>query len=412
MSLDEKSWQKKLKRKRKAPARQKPLLPRMEAYSAAQAAHLPIHDSRAPKDLFESGLGMVFLTRTLPGGELAISAFLVDTFCLGVKNAFYRVVSTQEYEQIAQQFDLEKIHPSCLRKLVEGAIDYALELGFKPHSDYAGAARLFGNIEASVCPVRFSYGKDGKPCYISGPDDSPAHSRRILDILKRRLGAEGFSFMTASGATADELASLAPESVSNFSYDITEDALPDPAFERLPVAVQDRINVLHDELRTRPELSSTLIALKELIQQYPDLPQLYNYLYIAYYKLGKQEEAARVLQETVQHFPNYLFGRIAWANECLKRGEPEKVADIFEEKFDLQLHYPQRNLFHLSEFISFQSVLARYFYAIGDNKRAQIHYDIMYQMAPEHEHTRLVGRTLHPSPLGGWMKGKLKLPWH
>ena len=412
MSLDEKSWQKKLKRKRKAPARQKLALPRMEAYSAAQAAHLPIHDSRAPKDLFETGLGMVFLTRTLPGGELAMSVFLLDTFCLGVKNAFYRVVSTQEYEQIAQQFDLEKIHPSCLRKLVEGAIDYALELGFKPHSDYAGAARLFGNIEAGVCPVRFSYGKDGKPCYISGPDDSPAHSRRIRDTLKQRLGAEGFSFMTASDVAADEPGSTPQEYTTATSYEITEEPLPDIAFERLPVAVQDRITELHDELRSRPELSSTLVALKKLIQQYPDLPQLYNYLYIAYYKLGKREEATRVLQETVQHFPNYLFGRIALANEYLKRGEPEKIADIFAGKFDLQLLYPQRDRFHLSEFIAFQSVLARYFYAIGDIKRAHICYDIMYKMAPEHEHTRLVERTLYPLPLAGWMKKKLKLPWH
>ena len=413
MSLDEKHWQKKLNRKRKAPSRRKPLQPRVEAYSAAQATAFPIHDSLAPKDLFQTGLGMVLLTRALPNGKLALSAFLVDVFCLGVKDAFYRVVSVEEHGQFVQRFNVEKIHPACLRKLVEGAVAYALALGFKPCADYAGAARLFGSIEAAVCPVRFCYGKDGKPLYISGPDDSQVQSRGILDKLKRRLGQEGFSFVKATGASEDDLGNGAPESLTVVSYEITEEPLPDTTYARLPIDVQERINLLHDEvLQAWPKPTSALVALKGLIQQYPDVPALYNYLYIAHQKLGQREEAAQVLQETVQRFPHYLFGRITWAEECLKHGEPEKVTDIFGGMFDLQLLYPERDRFHLSELMSFQSVVARYFHAVGDQEQAQRHYEIMRQIDPEHASTRFIGRVIRRPRFWRWIGDKLKFWSH
>jgi hypothetical protein len=194
MTLDEKRWQKKLARKRKAQASRRPPPQRSNLLSPAQAAHRPIHDAIIAADLFANGIGLVGLARALPDGDVALSAFLVDVYCLGVKNAFYRVVSPEEWGQFVEGMELEKIHPSCLRKLVEGAVAYARDLGFPPHADYARAATLFGSIEAAVCPVRYTYGQNGKPFYVSGPDETPAQVRRILNTLTRRLGADGFHF--------------------------------------------------------------------------------------------------------------------------------------------------------------------------------------------------------------------------
>lgn len=184
MALDEKRRQKKLAKKaaeRKARQASKSSSARTD--SAALAAQFPIGDCLVPTSLFEEGIGHVVLTRALPGGDVAVAGFLVDTYCLGVKNALYRVFSSTEFEfyrrQIEQHTPLESIHPSCLRKLVEGAVRYARDLGFQPHSDYARAARLFGDIDAAACPVRYSYGKDGKPFYINGPNETFAQSRKF-----------------------------------------------------------------------------------------------------------------------------------------------------------------------------------------------------------------------------------------
>jgi tetratricopeptide (TPR) repeat protein len=259
--------------------------------------------------------------------------------------------------------------------------------------------------------VRYTYGKDGKPLYLSRPEDSPAQSRHILNTLTRRLGPKGFHFLTAIDDLADELGREAPEPVRVVSYEITEEPLPDATFEQLPSDVQAQINALHDEvLKARPR--KALAALRTLVTQYPDVAQIYNYLYVACYNLGERAEAARVVQETVQRFPDYLFGHISLAEECLQRGEPEKIAEIFRGKLDLKLLYPGRARFHLSEVLSFNSVVARYYHALGDREQAERSYELMRQLRPNHPSTRLVGRTLHGSRFRVWLREKLKLPGH
>lgn len=192
------------------------------------------------------------------------------------------------------------------------------------------------------------------------------------------------------------------------SYEIAGEPLPDPAFERLPSDVQVQINALHDEVVLQPRPKQALDVLRALIRQYPNVPALYNYLYVCCYKLGERAEAGRLLQETAQRFPDYLFGRISWAEECLKRGEPEKIAEIFGGKFDLKLLYPERVRFHLSEVLSFHSIVARYFHALGNRAQAQRSYELMCQLNPEHPTTRLVGRTLHSSRFAAWLREKLR----
>jgi hypothetical protein len=101
--------------------------------------------------------------------------------------------------------------------------------------------------------------------------------------------------------------------------------LPDAKFDRLPEDVQARINALCAAVR-KPRPRQALAEVRALIAQYPEIPQLHNYLYAACYNLGEHAEAARVPQETVRRFPDYLFGRIAWAEEYLRRREPAEAS--------------------------------------------------------------------------------------
>ncbi len=407
MTLDEQRWQKKLARKRKGQNGKRPLPTRSQLHSPASVAHRPIHDSLVAKNLFETGIGMAALARALPNGDVALAAFLVDVYCLGVKDAFYRVVSPDQFAEFVQRFDFDHIHPSCLRKLVEGVVAYARDHGFPPHPDYTGAAALFGTTEATACPVRYTYGKEGKPLYVSGPDDTPAQSQRIMEALTRRLDPKGFHFVTAVDTPEVISAQEASEPVTLYSYEITEEPMPDAAFDRLPAEVQERINGLYEKV-LKPRPRQALADVKALIEQYPEIAQLHNYLYAAYFNMGEHAEAASVMQDTVHRFPDYLFGRIAWAEECLKRGEAAKIAEIFAGKFDLKLLYPDRVRFHISEVLGFHSIVARYFHAQGDRDQAQRSYDLMCQVAPKHPSTQLVRRILHPSRLASWLRDKLR----
>jgi hypothetical protein len=85
--------------------------------------------------------------------------------------------------------------PACFRKLVEGGVAYAQDLGFSPHADYAVASQIFGDVASADCSTRFEYGREGKPFYISSPHETATQVEDILDQLERRLGPDNFHYL-------------------------------------------------------------------------------------------------------------------------------------------------------------------------------------------------------------------------
>jgi hypothetical protein len=154
--------------------------------------------------IFDIGIGYVILGRTISPTKIATGVFLVDVFCLGVKNAYY-VEST--HEQLRETIDrmtgdgnpVVDIAPECARKIVDGAIAYGKEFGFTPHADYPPAGALFGDIDAGACPTEYEFGKDGRPRYVSGPNDTPARIRKIMRALTTKAGEGNFDFMVEAG---------------------------------------------------------------------------------------------------------------------------------------------------------------------------------------------------------------------
>lgn len=201
MVLSDKQKQKKLlKKKQKRASVVKAVKAWGNKISAMSCADYPLHECIVSTNLFDIGLGEIFLSRRLPGDNLAVSAFVVDVFCLGVKNAFFRVMSEDEYDDIKQSIaqsgrNLEPIHQSCAKKLLQGAVEYAKNLGFAAHSDYKKSLPLFGNIDAGVCPVHYDYGKDGKPFYIRGPYESIREAEKIVNKLQAKCGEDGFDYL-------------------------------------------------------------------------------------------------------------------------------------------------------------------------------------------------------------------------
>lgn len=166
--------------------------------SALQA---PIYHCWEPEQIFngDQGIGTIVVTRKTQTGDVLMAVFLADVFCLGVKNVYIRLMSKEKYnsilDEIREHESLKSIHPSCARKLVEGAVEYAKELGLSPHEDYRSAIRIFRNIEVDDCPRSFKFGKDGKPFYISGPKDSILFSKQVIEKLTYKLGPDGFDYL-------------------------------------------------------------------------------------------------------------------------------------------------------------------------------------------------------------------------
>src|SRR5262245_40463163 len=69
----------------------------------ANATHWPVVEALVPEDLWHSGLGQVILARQHPDGRIACGGFLVDVFCLGVKNAFWKLLPPSEFEELKRK---------------------------------------------------------------------------------------------------------------------------------------------------------------------------------------------------------------------------------------------------------------------------------------------------------------------
>lgn len=156
-----------------------------------------------PKDLFEQGIGWVFIARIKGGGRKAVvSVFLVDVLCRGVKQAHHEVCDPEFYrrrirDHYLSEFEMERIEPGRALALVEQAVRYAMDLGLAPDAGYEKASRIFRQIPATSSSERFVFGRDGKPFYRSGPRETESDARKVVEQLARRCGVGNFHYIVA-----------------------------------------------------------------------------------------------------------------------------------------------------------------------------------------------------------------------
>jgi hypothetical protein len=189
------------------------------------------------KDWRDIGLANVLVARIDDGGGMTAGFFLVDVFCLGVKDAvLLDDLHEDELDEIIEERfpedSMEAMHPAWAKKLIEGAVAYAERLGFAPARDYRKARRVLGGIDAGACRETFVYGDDGRPHYVQGASDGEERIRRVLAVLDARCGPDGYIFTPAEDMFSDPdisdediaetrktLADVFSKRVDNFSVD-------------------------------------------------------------------------------------------------------------------------------------------------------------------------------------------------
>ena len=155
--------------------------------------------------LFERGFGQVIVARFKGSGEVEVGVFLVDAFCLGVKDEYFTRLWPDEYEDrllggLDRQGGREAISPACARKLVEDAVAYARQFGIEPHPDFHRVKGIFAGIDSAAATRRFDFGdRNGKPHFIAGPNDGPFRCRQIMSLLRHYCGTDGFHFTVPIG---------------------------------------------------------------------------------------------------------------------------------------------------------------------------------------------------------------------
>ena len=203
MAVDPRKRQKKLARRKAREKVKKKVLARRSSQGMAvhieRAAVAPILHCCTTEMLWEQGISQVLISREMSNGNVAFGSFLVDMYCLGVKDAFANITPRSRYDwqmyaKMCERFEIVDLEPAAARKLIEGAVEYARGLGLSPHPDYAKAKPIFGDIDADACTEEFVYGKGGKPHFVAGPHDNPARCQQIVKTLTERCGPDGFHY--------------------------------------------------------------------------------------------------------------------------------------------------------------------------------------------------------------------------
>lgn len=157
----------------------------------------PVHEDPAAGT---DGLVAVLVARKHRHDKVSVCGYLADVYCLGVKNALGPEIMDElalpgfvrEYFSGYHGDPLEA-PIELARQVVFGSLEYARGLGFDPHPDFAAAE---GHLGPWTPPSSITFGKDGKPLYISGPYDNP---QPIIRTLQRAVGAGNFEFLAVTG---------------------------------------------------------------------------------------------------------------------------------------------------------------------------------------------------------------------
>ncbi len=150
-------------------------------------------------DVGFGGVVSVLVARDAGRNRVSVCGYLVDSYCLGVKNVLGpELMGVRKYEDFIRTFfggygDPPLSVPLDLaQELVLGAVDFARGLGFEPHPEYEAAREHMGSRPR---PGAITFGLNGKPFYVQGPYDD---ADRIMRRLERTTGRGKFEFMVSA----------------------------------------------------------------------------------------------------------------------------------------------------------------------------------------------------------------------
>jgi len=397
-------------------------------YIRTQARSLPIVECLISEEWAKVGICNMLIARQHKTGNFTVGIYLIDLYCLGIKDAMWEFnISPDEYEDYKQRTgDIEEIDYVLAHNIIYGAEAYAQEIGFKPAKGFEIARFILEDDDDNIELIELEFGLEGKPCYMPGPNDTPAKIRQVIDTLTRTVGEGNFitgefdedfdefeegefgdddyldddEFEDDEDSQDDEVPSKAVTKFIRLTNKAYEEEIRTPEAKKMledfALGKNYEISVETDHIQFGSEdeekefkslsqmladenikLQKIIKSIKSAIIVHPDNPSFYGLLQTAYVYAEENKKADELTLEMYERFPDYLFAKVSYANMLIDDGELESVPEIFGGNPDLDSIYHDRKVFYATEAEAFYATMCRYFIACDNIDSADLYMNAL-----------------------------------
>ncbi len=164
-----------------------------EQFMKQRARSLEIGTCYVSEDITECGEGHVIVTRRHTGGRVSVAVYLVDIYCIGVKDSFFRL--RLEDDELEEMLDSAPSIRECsydeAHNWIYGAIAWAEEAGIEPDKSFAVTKYMLEEDTDDISLIEYEFGRDGKHLLVA---NNNLEASRYLPLLKKNLGEGNFMF--------------------------------------------------------------------------------------------------------------------------------------------------------------------------------------------------------------------------
>lgn len=192
------------RKKKKSVQAPKRLTP--EQYIFRKARSLPIAKVyMSDKEAFDEGICNIIVLRQQPSGNYVMGVFLVDLFCLGIKDTFFRFgISWNEFvENFLEVYNadiniLEETSPQNAQGIIKNSLEYAATLGISPHKEFKLTQYILDDMKI-VKSVQVE--RPEKPVYASLRAD---YNPLVIAALNKSIGEGNYDVFIKDEIFDDE----------------------------------------------------------------------------------------------------------------------------------------------------------------------------------------------------------------
>lgn len=408
-----------------------------ENYVRTHARTLPIHECLITESWDVAGFANVVVARAHKTGNLTIGIYLVDLYCMGLKDTDFRFnIDFEEYNDLKfSESNFVECDYELAHNIIYGGIAYAEDYGFVPAKGFSLTQFILAEDDDSVELVDIEFGLEGKPCFTRGPYDDSATVIRVLATLERTAGPGNFTYIDEPD---EDMMDFDDEDYDDEDYDNEEEDEEDgdtdsynysrddapmmnlQQVKTLLTKVGKAYNEKFRDERFQDKLSSSAIGkgykitdnqskvpldyntfntieqeadyyrlkqlfehsgnmqrivkeIKSAIKKYPDTPVFHSLLVTAYAYDHEPVLAAKAIEVMYGQFPKSLFAMTSYADVLLSEDRFDEAYAVFDGAHDLPYLYPDRKLFHNTEAEMLFLPQTRYFIAIDDLDSADLY---------------------------------------